>query len=190
METHIQDIVNLLHYQNLSDVQLVGHSLGGFAITGVADRASERLASLIYLDAYVPKNGESFFDLVDNERRRAIEQTVRRDGDGWRFPPPQIPSESSANSHPSEDLWNRVRSRLVPQPFQTLTQPLRLLHSPDQRLARSYIVCTRGVEDEPLEPRLERIRTDPAWRWREIDAEHLVHITDPDLLTDTLLALV
>ena len=64
LETHIRDILNVLFYEGLSDVVLIGHSDGGMVATGVADRAPERPRHLLYLDAFVPRDGRSLFDLL------------------------------------------------------------------------------------------------------------------------------
>ena len=190
LETHIADIVNLLYFEDLADVRLVGHSYAGCIITGVADRARERLASLIYLDAHVPDDGESFLQLLDANNRAGIEAATRTSGEGWRVPPPAAPSDPGVESHATSDLWAWFHPRLVPHPFKTLTQPLQLTRSSDEALSRAYILCAAGRDGEPLEPRMERIRTNPAWRWREIDADHLVHVTAPETLTAALLELV
>jgi pimeloyl-ACP methyl ester carboxylesterase len=179
-----------MSFENLSDVRLVGHSYAGCVITGVADRARERLASLIYLDAHVPESGESFLQLLDTNNRAAIEEAVRASGDGWRVPAPAAPSDPGVESHPTSDMWAWFHPRLVPHPFKTLTQPLRLTRPRDQSLSRAYILCARGQNGAPLEPRMERIRKNPAWRWREIEADHLAHATAPETLANTLLELV
>jgi pimeloyl-ACP methyl ester carboxylesterase len=59
LDTHIQDIVNVIVWEDLHDVVLVGHSYGGMVITGVADRVPDRIRRLVYVDAFVPDNGES-----------------------------------------------------------------------------------------------------------------------------------
>ena len=138
LETHIADIVNLLYFEDLADVRLVGHSYAGCVITGVADRARERLASLIYLDAHVPDDGESFLQLLDANNRAGIEAATRTSGEGWRVPPPAAPSDPGVESHPTSDLWAWFHPRLVPHPFKTLTQPLRLTRPPDETLSRAY----------------------------------------------------
>ncbi len=190
LETHIADIMNLLYFEDLSDVRLVGHSYAGCVITGVANRARERLGGLIYVDAHVPDGGESFLELLDANNRVGIEEAVRAQGEGWRVPPPAAPNDPGVESHPTADLWAWFHPRLVPHPFQTLTQPLRLTHPPDESLARAYILCAKGRNGASLEPRMERIRTNPAWRWSEIDADHLAHVTAPETLTNALLELV
>src|SRR5215831_5722049 len=87
LTTHIQDVVNVLDYEDLHEVVLVGHSYGGVVIAGVADRVPSRVGHLVYLDAGVPHNGEGYLDLLPN-LRALIEEDSRLNGDGWRVPPP------------------------------------------------------------------------------------------------------
>ena len=82
LDTHITDVLNVIHYEDLRDIVLLGHSYGGMVATGVADRARDRIAQLIYLDAFVPDDGQSLFDL--NEPGRAPMRELARAGDGWR----------------------------------------------------------------------------------------------------------
>jgi pimeloyl-ACP methyl ester carboxylesterase len=63
LSTHVTDILNVFRYEDLSDVVLLGHSYGGMVITAVADKIAEKIAALVYLDAFVPENGQSLFDL-------------------------------------------------------------------------------------------------------------------------------
>jgi pimeloyl-ACP methyl ester carboxylesterase len=88
LDTHIRDVVAVLHYEDLRDMVLVGHSYGGMVITGVADRMSDRLAQLVHLDADVPLNGQSESDLLPPEESAEYEEAARSRGDGWRVPPP------------------------------------------------------------------------------------------------------
>src|SRR5258708_39893232 len=82
LETHIQDILNVIQYEDLRDIVLVGHSYGGMVATGVADRARDRITQLIYIDAFVPEDGQSLLDLNEVARPRMRELT--KSGDGWR----------------------------------------------------------------------------------------------------------
>jgi pimeloyl-ACP methyl ester carboxylesterase len=91
LETHFADIVNLLYFEDLSDVRLIGHSYAGGVITGVADRARDRLVSLICLDGHVPRHGESFLRLLDAQNRVGIEEATRTGGECWRVSPPAEP---------------------------------------------------------------------------------------------------
>jgi pimeloyl-ACP methyl ester carboxylesterase len=95
LETHIQDILNVIRYEDLHDIVLVGHSYGGMVATGVADRARDRVSQLIYLDAFVPEDGQSLLDL--NETARPRMQELTKSGDGWRVPPRRIPRRPTSN---------------------------------------------------------------------------------------------
>jgi len=92
LETHIQDILNVIKYEDLRDVVLVGHSYGGMVATGVADRARDQISQLIYLDAFVPDDGQSLLDL--NEPARSHMQQLAKSGDGWRVPPNPTPPDT------------------------------------------------------------------------------------------------
>ena len=70
LKVHVTDVVNVLEHEDLRDVILVGHSSSGVVITGVADCAPERIAQVVYLDAFVPGDGQAVFDLVAPDRRR------------------------------------------------------------------------------------------------------------------------
>jgi len=94
LETHIQDVLGVLKCEELRNVVLIGHSYGGMVATGVADRAAERVAQVIYLDAFVPEDGQSLFDLVPGEHRQRQLESVKA-GDGWRVAPNPVPPDTS-----------------------------------------------------------------------------------------------
>ncbi|MCZ7597771.1 MAG: alpha/beta hydrolase [Gammaproteobacteria bacterium] len=87
LDLHVKDIVNVIEYEDLRDAVLCGHSYAGMVITGVADRLAERLAALVYVDAYVPDDGQSVFDLRPAGMTAALLQQVDEEGDGWLMPP-------------------------------------------------------------------------------------------------------
>jgi pimeloyl-ACP methyl ester carboxylesterase len=87
LDTHVLDVVGVLEFEDMDQVVLVGHSSGGMVITGVADRAPERLAQLVYLDAEVPMDGQSEFDLLAPEERAGYQQAATSKGQGWQIPP-------------------------------------------------------------------------------------------------------
>ncbi len=84
LRTHVTDVVNLLEAEDLSAVTLAGHSYGDMVITGVAQQAPQRLAQLIYLDVFVPRDGDALLDLPAPRARAATEDSLRRSDDGWR----------------------------------------------------------------------------------------------------------
>ena len=179
LTTHIDDIVKTLEFEDLSDVVLIGHSYGGMVATGVADRASERLSQLVYLDAFVPRDGQCLLDLQPPGARDRMLDAVRTAGEGWRVPSNPLPPDTSA-----EDVaW--AMPRRVMQPVKTFEQPVRLTGAVD-RLPRTYIYCKRSGPGDVFRQFADRARTEPGWRRHEIDASHNPHITIPDVLTDLL----
>jgi pimeloyl-ACP methyl ester carboxylesterase len=87
LSDHIDEVVELVLAERLDRIVLVGFSYGGFVITGVADRLGSRVSRLIYLEAFLPTPGRSFFDLLPEPARRAMQQTADATGDGRRVPP-------------------------------------------------------------------------------------------------------
>ena len=185
LDTHIADVDAVLHYEDLSDVLLVGHSYGGMVIAGVADHVPERIGRLVYLDADVPLEGESMMDHVPADERAGYEEAARAHGDGWRVPPP-FPDPLPPGL-PAEVVW--TVSRMAPHPLATMTQPLHLEHG-NADLPRTFVLCTEGKENEFEPPYVARVRSDPSWRFVELAANHVAHVTAPEKLTATLLDLV
>lgn len=168
LDTHIADVVNVLFYEDLRDVILVGHSYGGMVSTGVADRARDRVARLIYLDAFVPDDGQCLYDLTGQNARAAAV-------DGWRVPPNPLPADT-----PPEDLpW--ILERRLHQPIRTLEQPLVLKNGP-LTLPRDYILCTKEATFRRF---YEKARA-AGWAAHTLDATHNPHITTPAALADLL----
>jgi pimeloyl-ACP methyl ester carboxylesterase len=180
LDTYVADIVQVLFYEDLTDVILVGHSFGGTVITAVAERASERIASLIYLDAEVPLSGESDAGCLLPGAVEFVLQQARERGDGWLFPP--SPAETIGISDPADQAW--VDARLTPQPVATITQPI-FYGEKVEALPRHFIAC------RPYEPLIADIRTrsqhDPSWTYQEIDGGHDVMVTQPCELAERLL---
>src|SRR5713226_5012945 len=142
LETHIQDILNVIRYEDLRDVVLIGHSYGGMVATGVADRARDRITQLIYLDAFVPRNGQALVDLVPPELRHRMQEAVKT-GDGWRVPPNPTPRDTSE----ADVKW--IAERRLPQSFKCFEMPLRLRDA-EMTLPRSYVYCKRIAPADPF----------------------------------------
>lgn len=173
LETHIADILGVLEFEDLRDLILVGHSYGGMVATGVADRAAARIAQLVYLDAFVPRDGQSLFDLTGEPARARGLEAARATGDGWRVPPNPMPPDTSA----ADVAWAGPRRMM--QPLATLEQPLRLTGAVD-RLRRTYIYCTRPGPGDAFRQFADRARSEPGWTYHELDASHNPHITMPE----------
>jgi pimeloyl-ACP methyl ester carboxylesterase len=177
LETHIQDILNVIRYEDLRDIVLVGHSYGGMVATGVADRARDRITQLIYIDAFVPDDGQSLLDL--NETARPRMQELTKSGDGWRVPPNPTPPDTP----PADVEW--LTERRVHMPIKCFEMKLKM-HGGALTLPRSYIYATRTTPADTFGPFAVRAKADPAWRYHEIDASHSPNVTAPDALMTLL----
>ena len=174
LEMHIQDILNVIRYEDLRDIVLLGHSYGGMVATGVADRAGESIDQLIYLDAFVPRDGECLFDFLPLSERQRMRDGAAS-GDGWRIPPNPTPPDT-----PPEDVeW--LTARRVHMPIKCFEAKLKLQHS-ETTLPRSYIYCTRKAGSDPFAQFAKRMKDNAAWRYFEIDASHSPNVTAADAL--------
>lgn len=185
LETHARDVVDVLTDEELSGVILVGHSYGGMVIAGVADRASDRLAHLVFLDAFVPDDGQSLFDLLRPDRREVYRQGAREQGGGWRVPPP--PPQALGVTDGEQARW--LADQLTPQPIRTFEQPVRFTDPAAAALPRTYIHCTAGPLVPSFAPFAARLRAAPGWRYHELATGHDAMLTAPDEVAEVLLGL-
>ena len=195
LDTHITDVVNLIRFEDLHDVVLLGHSYAGLVVTGVADRVPERIAQLVYLDTGAFPDGTVLIDSFPPETRRYVERRVQESGDGWRFPMP--PREELANFGSLEGLdeaeLGLLRSRAVDQPFGTFTQPLRLENPARQALPKVGILCSFSLDQVQAmiasgNPVFRELAT-PNWRFVELPTGHYPMFSRPDDLAEVLLDL-
>jgi pimeloyl-ACP methyl ester carboxylesterase len=178
LSTHIADVANLLRWEELSDVILCGHSYGGFVISGVADRVPERIRSLLYLDAFVPEDGECVLDHHPPGVARQIRTLARTAGSGWKVPP--IPAERF-NVDPRDAAW--VNAQCTPQSITSFEERIRL----NRPLAHdaTHILAT-DWDDSPFRPAHERAKA-RGWKTCTIGCGHEVMLDLPDELTQELL---
>jgi pimeloyl-ACP methyl ester carboxylesterase len=182
LNVHIQDVVNVLEYEDLCNVILVGHSYGGMVITGVSERAADRLAHLFYLDAFVPRDGQALADLVAPQFRDGLQQQAQ--ASGGLLPP--FPVSQYGIFAEAEVRW--VEPKLVPHPFKTLTTLVRLTNPKALALPRSYVYCNNPAMGF-FEAFAERTRTEKGWRYHELATGHDAMVTMAQPLAELLLAL-
>lgn len=166
LATHVQDVVNVLEYEDLRDVVLAGASYAGMVITGVADRVSERIAHLVYVDAVLPRDGEAFVEVVPADWRERV--LAARDAGEWLLP-----------------LGDDPEPRLVRQQLRTFVDPLRLTRPAPATLARTYVRCTNPVHPG-LAPSHARALADPAFTQRELPCGHSASREMPEALAELL----
>jgi pimeloyl-ACP methyl ester carboxylesterase len=184
LSLHIRDVVNVLEYEDLHGVVLVGHSYAGMVITGVASQVPGRLAHLVYLDAAVPRDRESRLELVDDDLRASVEERVRTRGDGWKIPVTESNLDNWRITDPSDRAW--VWPRLAPHPFETYREIIRLGEAAIEGIPRTFIRCTAPVSASAT-PSVERVLEETGWRYRDLATGHDAMVTMPGELADLLL---
>jgi pimeloyl-ACP methyl ester carboxylesterase len=183
LDTHVQDIVGILEYEDLDRVVLVGHSYAGTVIAGVADRLPGRLAHLVHLDAAEAGDGQALLDLFSPCNQAALRDEVAAEGDGWRLGPADPAADGVTD--PEDAAW--VRAKATPQPFRTFTQPLRLAHPAGFAGPKTYIACVGAPPERWRDAMVERVRTEPGWRYREVATGHGAMVTAPREVAELIL---
>jgi pimeloyl-ACP methyl ester carboxylesterase len=180
LETHVTDLLALLEPEDVENVVLCAHSYGGVPLTVAADRAPGRVRLLVYVDALVPRDGESAFDLLPASFAALARRSAAEDGDGWCVPVP--PFVLPPSGWVEEELRERYVARLRGHPLATFADRVSLTGAVD-RLPRAFVRCTASTLAEsgpgdPIAPIAERARRE-GWLYRELDAPHDPQLTDP-----------
>ncbi|MET0459936.1 MAG: alpha/beta hydrolase [Ilumatobacteraceae bacterium] len=182
LRTHIADVVNQILYEDLVDIVLLGFSYGGAVVTGSLEHVAERVRHLVYLDAFVPDDGDSILGMVG-----APPPAPMSVGDSWSFPP--APREFD---DPAEAAFTDARR--VPHPRGCFTEPVRLAQPLEAfPFQRTYIRATADAPDAPgaavFDAAAARARASTAWHYREIATNHMVASNRPAELAAILLEL-
>jgi pimeloyl-ACP methyl ester carboxylesterase len=182
LTTHITDVVNAVLYEDLNDIVLLGFSYGGVVVTGALEHIGDRVSHLVYLDAFVPGDGDSVASLSGGlAGPGAI--TLGRE---WLVPP-----QDREFDDPAEAAWSRARR--TPHPAGCFTEPVRLTRPlEDYPFTRTYIKATgqpRSGPGDPFWAAADRAKGSPAWRYREIGTSHMVASNRPGELVSILLEL-
>jgi pimeloyl-ACP methyl ester carboxylesterase len=179
LDTHIDDVVNLIKWEDLARVVLCGHSYAGAVISGVVDRIPERIGALIYLDAFILEDGQSVHDTLPAAHRELQLDLAQRVGDGWKVPP--IPAEVF-NVNPADRVW--VDSQCTMQPLATFQQPITLSAGLQAPISTTFILAT-GFHDSPFPSFYDRAKV-KGWATTAIDCGHDVMLDRPEQLTRVL----
>jgi pimeloyl-ACP methyl ester carboxylesterase len=183
LDMHVTDVTAVLHYEDLHDVILVGHSYGGMVITGVADRASDRVGRLVYLDAANPVNGQSLRDVAGPVIEAARPAGAIIDGMELVLLPAPEAGLFFGVTDPDDVAW--MADRLTGHPWKCFEQPLDLTNEEALwAIPQYHIVCTAtlATRDAAL---MERARAEH--RLWDIDTGHDLMITEPDAVAGALL---
>jgi pimeloyl-ACP methyl ester carboxylesterase len=180
LSLHIADILNVFHYEGLSGAVLAGHSYGGMVITGVGDRSPEKISALVYLDAFLPEDGQSLFDINVPKNSQAFLASAGGIG-GLAVPPPP-----AAFFNVNAEDAARVDALATPFPLGAFTEKIKLSGA-HKRIARHvYVHGTILPRESPFKPFYDRVKDDPAWTAHTLACGHDVMLDMPDRVTDIL----
>lgn len=181
LDTHTEDILNVLRFEQISEAILVGHSYGGTIITLAADRIPSRVAALVYVDAVIPENGVAGWDGFPEERQQAMLAGAARLG-GMRVPPP----DPSAWGITAPDDLEWVRTCCTPHPIKTMYDLPRLGRS-WQTVARKHYILAGAHGNPRFISHHAALMQHPDWTTLVIDGGHDLMVTEPARLSDALL---
>ena len=171
LETHVTDVLNVLAFEDLRDVTLLGHSYAGIVAGCVAARVPDRVARLVYLAASVPVHGRSSLDEWSPEGRAWIELQARERGDGWCWPLPDDLGPLPVGLTPKDEAW--LRAKATPQPLRTMAEPARLISTAGAGIPRAFIHCTMDGSTLP------EVVVEEGWPVHRIDTGHWPMISAP-----------
>ena len=183
LSSHIQDVVGVLHWEQLSDVILCGHSYGGMVITGVAGAEPGKVRKLIYADAFVPEAGQSLLDLIGAERGEAMLTNVSSQGEGWRMVPP--PASAYDIIRDEDRAW--VDALLTSHPIATCIEPLPPPRRARLLAARCFVWGSR-YRHTTFRGSYEHACNDPGWSAHVLPCGHDLMIDKPEELAAILMS--
>jgi pimeloyl-ACP methyl ester carboxylesterase len=170
LSTHIDDVVNTILFEDLHDIILMGHSYGGMVITGVADRVPDRIRRLVYVDAFVPNDGESVMSIIGT-RNDFLKPMIKGDY--------LVPMWVKPDQPPPHD---------VPQSLKTFTEPIALKNKAALKLPATYILTVdagKEAKDDDFWAQAQRAR-ERGWPVEQLTADHNAQWSAPEALVEML----
>lgn len=178
LATHVEDVTQVLEAEGLRSVILVGHSYGGMVVAGVAARTADRLGHLVFVDAPVPRHGDTVFDHLPDWVAGWYREQASTVGSGWRVPPPDLRLHGLGEA---DIAW--LTPMLGAVPLRTCEEPLEAPGDPLWTMPRTFAWCR---EYPVFGETAARIRSDPGWTYRELATGHLPMVTHPAEVADFL----
>jgi len=179
LDTHITDIANVIKWENLDNIVLVGHSYAGFVVSGVAEKSLPSIGSIVFLDAFLPDNGQRVVDLTPPELRAITLAAATKNEVGRPVPPAKM-----FNVNEQDRAW--VDSHMTPQPTFVSLQPLALTGARDKIVKKTYIRATSSP-NALFDSYFEKLKSDPTWKTYAVPSGHDVMVDMPDRLSEILL---
>jgi pimeloyl-ACP methyl ester carboxylesterase len=187
LDTHIQDVIAVFEYEDIQDAMLVAHSYAGVVVSGAMEQISDRVRKLIFLDAHMPRTGESTLDQAAPEITDRLLSLAAEFGEGWYIPPTDASYWGA--SDPEDIAW--VNGKVTAQPLKSYTDRVgateRAWAHPGM-----FIECRDPVDRRhvPVARPLDRSAADPRFDYRVLDAPHDAMVVAPEALASILLEAV
>ena len=178
ISTHVTDVVNLLKWEGLSGVVLCGHSYGGMVVSGVAEQMGPAIGSIVFLDAFVPENGDSMANLTSGAVRDNLKIAAERGDLG-------VPARSAAAFlvNAKDQAW--VDAMCVPQPIGTMTEKVTLTGA-RERIGKKAYIRASAYPNPGFDTAYARVKADTSWRTYEVPCGHDVMVDMPERLAEIL----
>ena len=180
LDTHIADVVNVLKWEDLKDVVLVAHSYGGWPVSGAIEQTLDRIASVVYLDAFVPEDGQKSLDIASDFSRKTFLDAITK-GEISRAGPPATRFHVISEK---DQTW--VDGKTTPQPIGVSLQPIKLTSAREQVKKKTYIRAPKYPQPF-FDSYYQAKQNDPSWRTYEVPCGHDVMVDMPERLTEILL---
>ncbi|MEG3168010.1 alpha/beta hydrolase family protein [Sphingomonas sp. LB3N6] len=184
LQTHIDDIVNLFKWEDIDDAVLVAHSYGGWPVSGAVETIGDKVNSIVFLDAFLPDNGQRVIDLNAPQFQQALKEAIAR-GEAGR---PVPPVKGFGIKDLAKAAW--VQSKMTPQPTGVAMQPI-VLSGARERIAKKTYVRAVGYAMPTFDRYLAHAQQDPSWKAIPLapsECGHDVMVDIPDKLSKILLS--
>lgn len=173
LDTHVEDVINVFEYEDLREAVLVGHSYGGLVITGAVASLAHRVSHLVYLDAFVPADGDSLFSLIGGPRPEYLAD--------WKLEP----ISTFGVTDPEDVAW--LKAKMTPHPRKAMSDPVKVARPVESYPFRRTYVLAAGQPMRAFPATAERLRANPAWKVIDLPTGHDMMVTMADELTSILL---
>ena len=175
MDTYVQDVVNLIEYEDLTDVLLAGHSASGSVVAKAAESVHPRLKALVYVDAVILPSGKAMFDVFPPQWTEGMRASARTRGEGWYLPPEQDMIFSFFASDCSDEDKQWLWRMATPQPIKPYEDRVDLSRFYQLSIPKTYIKCTKSQAGAP-----RSVADKFGMQYFEIDAGHDPMVSQPE----------
>jgi pimeloyl-ACP methyl ester carboxylesterase len=181
LSTHIADVVNLIKWERLDKVVLLGHSYGGMVITGVADAVADKIETLVYLDAMIPSDGQSIFDMVPPEISKLQMEGASAHG-GLGVPPTPA---AAFEGNEKDRAW--VDALCTVQPLACMNERIKLTGAHKNIRNHIYVLAANWGNGRGFRRYRDIVKDQPGWTYHEMPCGHDVMVDMPNELAEILL---